>query len=185
MRYAKVIIDISAQSVNKAFTYVIPEDIEDIVNVGSRVQVPFGGHNALREGFIIGISEESDIEASRLKKIISAAEGKTDVNGELIKLAAFMAGEYGCTMNQALTAVLPVKRTVRKNRRRRDPLSALSDGIDRENLFLSLNRDQENAVSGKLPPASRIKEEADSMNRRKEGICSLPRTAIRTSASSL
>ena len=150
MRYAKVIIDISAQSVNKAFTYVIPEDIEDIVNVGSRVQVPFGGHNALREGFIIGISEESDIEASRLKKIISAAEGKTDVNGELIKLAAFMAGEYGCTMNQALTAVLPVKRTVRKNSRRRDPLSALSDGIDRENLFLSLNRDQENAVSGIL-----------------------------------
>ena len=150
MRYAKVIIDISAQSVNKAFTYVIPEDIEDIVTVGSRVQVPFGGHNALREGFIIGISEESDIEASRLKRILSAAEGKTDVNGELIKLAAFMADEYGCTMNQALTAVLPVKRTVRKNSRRRDPLSALSDGIDRENLCLSLNRDQENAVSGIL-----------------------------------
>lgn len=150
MRYAKVIIDISAQSVDKAFTYVIPEDIEDIVNVGSRVQVPFGSHNVLREGFITGISEECDIEASRLKKILSAADGKTDVNGELIKLAAFMAGEYGCTMNQALTAVLPVKRAVRKNSRRRDPLSTLSDGVDGENLCLSLNRDQENAVSGIL-----------------------------------
>ena len=129
MSYAKVIIDISAQAVDRAFTYSIPEELKAEIFPGVRVSVPFGAGNRKREGFVIGLTEVPGFDISKIKPIDSLVHKKLDANAELIELAAFMLEEYGCTMNQALMTVLPVKKVMRKNSKRTDPVSVI-EGLD-------------------------------------------------------
>ena len=58
---AEIIIDSKAKSLNRKFDYEIPKEIEDIVDVGSRVLVPFGNFKTLEQGYIIKIKEKSII----------------------------------------------------------------------------------------------------------------------------
>ena len=64
---AHVVVDIPSKNVDKMFDYKIPQDIEEIVKVGVRVEVPFGSRKI--QGFVIDISEHlsSDIDASNNK----------------------------------------------------------------------------------------------------------------------
>ncbi len=125
MKYAKVIIDISAEQVDRAFTYRIPDELSERIMPGVRVQVPFGNAKKAKTGFVIGLTDEAEFDESRIKPILSLLPKALDTNADLIGLAAFMAAEYGCTMNQALKAVLPVKKAVGKNRRRKDPVAEI------------------------------------------------------------
>ncbi len=143
MKYADIIIDISAGSVDKAYTYAVPDELLDTIGIGVRVRLPFGAHDVLRDGFVIGLKDRTEVDASKLKTIKALAKGKTDVNEELIKLAAAMAKEYGCTMNQALMTVLPVKSTVRKNSRRTDPIKVIAEDAGAKHKIPNLNFEQE------------------------------------------
>ncbi len=127
MIYAELIIDISAEQVDRTFTYAVPSELEGRVRPGVRVQVPFGNSGRLRTGVIISLTKDTDYDESRLKSIASIVEGAQDTEGELITLAAFMAEEYGCTMNQALMTVLPVKASVRRSNRRKDAVEAIRE----------------------------------------------------------
>ena len=127
MRYARVIIDISAEQVDRAFTYRIPEDLEDRIVPGVRVRVPFGNADRNRIGFVIDITDHVDFPEERIKPVASLLPKALNTGSELIELAAFMASEYGCTMNQALQTVLPVKKIIGKNRRRKDPVRRIED----------------------------------------------------------
>ena len=96
MKYAKVIIDISAEQVDRAFTYRIPGELSERIVPGVRVQVPFGSANKAKTGFVIGLSDEAEFDESRIKPILSLLPKALDTNADLIGLAAFMAAEYGC-----------------------------------------------------------------------------------------
>ena len=52
---AEVIIDSKAKKLNRKFDYKIPKNLEDIVDVGSRVLVPFGNFKTLEQAYIIKI----------------------------------------------------------------------------------------------------------------------------------
>ncbi len=127
MTYAGIIIDISAEAVDKAFTYIVPPELEGILKPGIRVKVPFGNSGRLRKGVVIELKDKVDYDESKLKHIASVEESAPDTEQELIELAAYMADKYGCTMNQALMTVLPVKARVRKNKRRRDAVESIRE----------------------------------------------------------
>ena len=91
------------------------------------MKLPFGNSGRLRKGVIISLNKSTDYDESRLKAIDSIVEGAQDTEDELITLAAFMAEEYGCTMNQALMTVLPVKASVRKSKKRKDAVEAIRE----------------------------------------------------------
>ena len=118
-RYAKVIVDISAEAVDRAFTYRIPEALSRRIAPGVRVVVPFGTARKPRTGYVTELMEEADYQEDRIKEILSVPEDAMQAEGDMIRLAAFLAREYGSTMNQALKTVLPVKRSIRKNSRRK------------------------------------------------------------------
>ena len=137
MKYARIIIDISAEQVDRAFTYIVPEELKGFLRAGMRVNVPFGNAGKLRKGVVIGLTDKVDYDESKLKPIASVIEGAPDTEEELIELAAFMADEYGCTMNQALMMVLPVKAKVRKNSRRRDAVESIRQYAGKKNEAVS------------------------------------------------
>ncbi len=46
---AEVIVDVSAYPVDRPFDYFIPEQVEELIECGCRVKVPFGNRNVLKE----------------------------------------------------------------------------------------------------------------------------------------
>ena len=110
MNYADVIVDISHDSVDRPFEYIIPEELAEQIQCGSQVTVPFGKGSRLVQGFVINVKDRPAFDESRLKSIRSVMPKSTSLEGHMIELAAFIRHNYGSTMNRALKIVLPVKK---------------------------------------------------------------------------
>ena len=86
MMYAKVIVGLNNPAMDKVFDYAVPEGME--VRQGVRVIVPFGRRNAKSEGYVISLSEETDVPADKIKYIIEVLdEGRPVFTPELLELA--------------------------------------------------------------------------------------------------
>ena len=112
-QYADVIVDISHERLDRPFQYLIPEEFEGQVRVGSRVRIPFGRGKRLIDGYVIGLSGEPKLEEEKIRPIERPAKDGSTVEGNLIRLAEWIRETYGSTMIQALKTVLPVKREKR------------------------------------------------------------------------
>lgn len=107
-KYAKIIVDISQEQLDKAFQYRIPKELEAQVVPGVTVKVPFGPSRTLK-GFVLDISETPEFDVSKTKDIISVETGTNIAEERLIQLAVWMRENFGSTLNQALKTVMPVK----------------------------------------------------------------------------
>ena len=108
--FADIIVDISHEAVDRAFEYIIPEELENDIRKGTQVYIPFGRGNKLKLGFVINIKRRAEFPLDRLKKIDSIAPKSTTVEAAMMELADFIRTNYGGTMSQALKTVLPVKK---------------------------------------------------------------------------
>ena len=63
--YAQVIVDISNDAVDRVFDYVALKDTQ----IGMRVKVPFANRAVL--GYVIGLTETTQLDVSKIKTIIS------------------------------------------------------------------------------------------------------------------
>ena len=112
---AEVIIDNKAKSLNKKFDYEIPKKLEDLLEIGSRVLVPFGKYKTLEQGYIINIKETSEFE---LKEIAGLEE---NIEESKIELARWMARKYFCNVSECIRLMLtPGTRNKDTNKRMQD-----------------------------------------------------------------
>ena len=107
--FADIIIDISHEQLDKTFQYNIPDELRDIVKIGSLVNIPFGRANKMIQGYVINMGEEAKYPVEKIKYIDSLVTDKVGLAGEMIELAYWIKKNYGSTMNQALKTVIPVK----------------------------------------------------------------------------
>ena len=119
--YADIIVDISQEQLDKTFQYRIPPELENEVQIGVMVQIPFGRGNRLLTGYVIGIGSTPKIPAEKIKDIDSVSQSGIQAVGRMIQLAAWLKKQYGSTMNQALKTVLPVKEKVRQKEKKTVP----------------------------------------------------------------
>lgn len=108
--YADIIVDISQEKLDRSFQYEIPQGLTEQVEMGKKVRIPFGNGGRELTGYVVGLSSEPKIEPERIKPILSVEEQGMEIESRLIALAAWIARNYGSTMNQALKTVLPVKK---------------------------------------------------------------------------
>ena len=108
--YAKVIVDITHEKLDKVFEYHIPSELDGVLCVGMEVVIPFGNGNREMSGYVIGLSETCEYAPEKVKAILRLAEKRVAIEGKLVALAAWMKEHYGGTMIQALKTVLPVKK---------------------------------------------------------------------------
>ena len=113
-KYAGVIVDISLEKLDRVFDYRIPAHLEGILHPGIQVWIPFGNGNRRIKGFVVNLADTCSYEECKVKELLGVCEGAIPVEGQLIELAAWMRERYGCTMNQALKTVLPVKNRVKE-----------------------------------------------------------------------
>src|SRR5215510_2732016 len=90
-------------SLRKEFDYFIPAELTTKVDVGSRVQVPFGARKVL--GCVTAVAEES--EHTKLKPILKVIGAQTLVTPKVLKLARWIGEYYCCPPEIALKSVLP------------------------------------------------------------------------------
>src|SRR5260221_3429191 len=90
-------------ALRKEFDYLIPPELVDKVDVGSRVQVPFGARKVL--GCVTALAEES--AHARLRPIIKVIGAQTLVTPKILKLARWIGEYYCCAPEVALKGVLP------------------------------------------------------------------------------
>lgn len=113
-KYAGVIVDISLEKLDRVFDYKVPAHLEGILHPGMQVWIPFGNGNRRIKGFVVSLADTCSYEEYKVKELLGVCEGAISVEGQLIELAAWMRERYGCTMNQAMKTVLPVKNRVKE-----------------------------------------------------------------------
>ena len=116
--YADIIVDISQEKLDKTFQYLVPPEMVFQIEAGKKVRIPFGNGRREISGYVVGLSSEPKIEASRIKPILAVETQGMEIESRLIQLAAWIARNYGSTMNQALKTVLPVKEKAAARERR-------------------------------------------------------------------
>ena len=112
---AEIIIDSKAKKLNRKFDYKIPKNLEDVIDIGSRVLVPFANFKKLEEGYVIKIKENTEYE---VKEIAGLDENLSE---EKIELARWMARKYFCNVSECIKQMLtPGTRTKNTEKRMGD-----------------------------------------------------------------
>lgn len=100
---AKVIVDISASDVDRIFDYRAIEGVQR----GSRVYVPFGRQNT--EGYVIDITDETDVPQDKLKDVISVLDDRPIVSEEFLSLCNYMTERFHLRKIDVFRLFLPAK----------------------------------------------------------------------------
>ncbi len=103
MRYAQVIVDLSADALDRVFTYRVPDELQ--IDVGWQVIVPFGPRRI--EGFVTGMTDVCDLPENKIRDVIDAAQDYPVVLPELMQLANWMHSRYLCNLVDALRLMIP------------------------------------------------------------------------------
>ncbi len=111
--YARVIIDIDHEKVDRMFSYRVPAELRDEIGIGCSVTVPFGRGDTPRQAYVTELADSTDFDESRLKEILGINYGEVPALARNIELAWWMKKRYGSTMITALKTVLPIKKQVR------------------------------------------------------------------------
>ena len=141
--FADIIVDISHEKVDRPFQYRVPSSLQEQVEVGSCVQVPFGMGNTLKKGYVIALGGECKFDPERIKEIRSVIKDSVGAESKQIRLAAWIKENYGGTMIQALKTVLPVKTTVKPKENKKIVLKA-----DRETAIAYMGECQRHKSRG-------------------------------------
>ncbi len=135
--FAKVIVDIVSSSVDRLFDYGVPEGMN--VGVGYRVKVPFGKGNALREGYVLGLSETCEYKGEGLKVISSVISDYAALTEGQIKLAFLMQRYYHTTLAISLRLMFPAEMRGGRVKDKFEREVFISSGIDIKKAVESLS----------------------------------------------
>ena len=113
-KYANVIVNISHEKLDRLFQYHIPDELQKVAEVGKEVVVPFGRGDTERRAYILELTDQAELEESRIKDILAVNEKAVSAESKVIQLAYWMKKNYGSTMITALKTVLPVKHKIKE-----------------------------------------------------------------------
>ena len=101
----KVAVSAAPYSIDKPYSYLVPESLAAAAVPGVRVMVPFGRGNKESEGLILARVQEPKLPGSKAIRQIFDSEPVLDKAG--IDLALWMRGRYFCTVFEAVKTILP------------------------------------------------------------------------------
>ncbi|MCD8013630.1 MAG: primosomal protein N' [Lachnospiraceae bacterium] len=107
--YADVIVDISHNKLDQTFQYRIPPGLEERLEPGDVVEMPFGRGDRLTKGYVLRISPTPACTPEKMKTILRRVNEIGNAQSKLTALALWMRDYYGSTTVQALRTVLPFR----------------------------------------------------------------------------
>ena len=104
-RYAQIIVDVPTMQTNQPYTYLIPEAMQDTLQPGMRVDVPFGARNVM--GFVVALQETPPETVANLRPIAQILDLTPVLNTELLTLSSDLAQETFAFRISVLQTMLP------------------------------------------------------------------------------
>ncbi len=134
--YAQVIVDLSADALDRVFTYAVPEGMA--VEPGQLVAVPFGPRQL--EGFVVSLSETCDLPPEKVRPLLRVERGEPVVGPDLMELAEWMHVRYLCNLVDALRLMLPAELRGGRVRERKSRMARLTLSGEALEAFIDGNR---------------------------------------------
>ena len=107
MAIAKIIVDVPLMQTDQPYSYKIPEEFVDMLEVGMRVHVPFGKANRLIQGIVLGMEQESEVVYEDLKEIAEVLDFSPVLTEEQLWLAEELRKSVFSYKISILKAMLP------------------------------------------------------------------------------
>ena len=126
MKYALVLVNIKGLGV-KTFSYLIPEEMKDIIQVGQAVLVPFG-RQGLINAFVVGFSDYVP-EDIRVKKINRILDETPLFSIKYLKLLEWVANYYCTDFVTVLNAAIPMK-LIEKNSKTEQSVELINENFE-------------------------------------------------------
>jgi primosomal protein N' (replication factor Y) len=94
--------------VDSGFDYLVPDELWPI-QIGRRVEAPFGKANKHAQGYCVGIDMplRTGGRKIKLKRIVKAVDAEPLLDNNLMALAEWISDYYVCPLGQVLAAMLP------------------------------------------------------------------------------
>ena len=147
--YAEVLVQYGVKALDRQFTYKIPEELKNDLQVGMKVLVPFGTMTI--NGFVIKIKNETDQE--NLKEIIEITNKDFRLNNELLDLGKYIKETTLCSLIQAYQTMLPSSMKVK----------TIKSNYQKYNEYVELlNKDE---VISYINSKSRVTKQIELLNR--------------------
>ncbi len=136
--YAQIVVDINHSAVDRFFTYRVPDALP--LKLGHHVLVPFGLGDRWKEGFVVALSETTDLDPALVKDVARIIEPYPVLLPEQIALAKWMHGAYRCLFIDALACMLPAQLRGGRVREKQVVTVRVQDGVNVEEQLALLFR---------------------------------------------
>ncbi|MBR1416828.1 MAG: primosomal protein N' [Bacilli bacterium] len=137
--FAEVLVEYTNKAVDKTFTYIIPNSLINILQVGMKVKVPFA--NKLINGIVLKINKTYN-EEYELKEIKEIVNPDFVLNKELLSLGKYLSDKTLCSKIVSYQTMLPSALKVKNqihNYNKYDIYVSLNKNIDEVKEYINNN----------------------------------------------
>ncbi len=107
--YAEIIINSDALEIDRPFTYKVPYELMENIDIGFRVKVPFGQRSKPVEGFVYALLQDECINFNyKVKDILNLCDDEAILTKEDITMIEFLRKKYLCKFIDAVRLMIPV-----------------------------------------------------------------------------
>ncbi|MCD8376537.1 MAG: primosomal protein N' [Oscillospiraceae bacterium] len=135
MRVAKIALSAAIYAIDLPYSYQVPPDLEERLQPGMRVLVPFGAGNRRVDGIVLAV--ETARPERTLKAVLSLLDDAPVLSPEGLRLALWMREQYFCTVYQAARVMLPAGLWFSLL-----DVWRVAEGVDRERAYRAAGRSQ-------------------------------------------
>ena len=100
-----VAVDAATYAIDKLYSYRVPDELREQVQIGTRVLVPFGFGNKRAEAVVLAFRR--DTGEYKLKPVVEVLDDAPVLTAEQLKLAAWMRERLYCTYFDCVRVMLP------------------------------------------------------------------------------
>jgi len=100
--YIEVVVGLP---IDKTFTYAVPKELEEEIEIGKRVLIPFGKRHIT--GYIVNIFTNAISATYEIKDILDVLDTKPILTQEMLKLTQWIATYYLSSWGEVIESTLP------------------------------------------------------------------------------
>lgn len=108
-----VAVDAATYAIDKLYSYRVPDELREQVQIGTRVLVPFGFGNKRAEAVVLTFRE--DAGGHRLKPVLEVLDDTPILSAQQLKLAAWMRERLYCAFFDCVHVMLPAGLWFKRN----------------------------------------------------------------------
>src|SRR5262245_40693454 len=102
--FAGVALD---QSIDRVLDYAVPQRLAGALQIGQRVVAPLGRKNKSARGYVVRISDRTDLGSTQIKPLRDIDDERVLVDGKLLELAQWMSRYYCTPLGTVIESIIP------------------------------------------------------------------------------